>query len=256
MKFYMWSSLHYFMMIGPFIITLVLYLITKNKSETVKRNIGLIFSIIAILLLIVRNIEIFILSGYVFDFELVPLQICHFANFVMLYAYYKRSDVVFGFAFLFNMPLAFLSLLFADGLENYATILSIRGQAYIWGHMLIVSTTLYAYVAGLIKMDKSKFIKAAYTVSILTFSSVIVNNLFRVLLDQRSNYFYTEHPELGTPLETFFNWGQVVHIGSFEVNIVYTALMVLSGPLLMYLFYALAFELPRYQERKKNQELI
>ena len=255
MTFTMWTPLHYFMLISPFVIPLILHLLFHKKTDDFKRIIGIVLSIVAILLLVARNIEIFILRGYEFDFELLPLQVCHFANFVMLYAYIKRSDVVFGFSFLFNMPLAYFSLLFADGLENYSNILNWRGQAYIWGHILIVSITFYAYIIGFIKLNLKKFISVAKIVSILVFLSVFVNNFFRVFFDQRANYFYTEHPELGTPLEFFYNLGEISYIGNFEVNIIYTVLLGIAGPVVIFLFYGLVFELPRVI-KEHHQEMI
>ena len=118
MKFQLWSFLHYFMMISPFIIAYILYLFTQKKDMQVKRRVGIFLSAVAVVLLLLRNIEIFIIGNFAFDFEIIPLQICHFANFVLLFAFYKRNDTAFGLAFLFNLPLAYLSLVFADGLEK------------------------------------------------------------------------------------------------------------------------------------------
>ena len=251
MKFHLWSFLHYFMMISPFIIAYILYITTKNKSESYKQNIGIILSVVAVLLLVLRNIEIFVVGGYAFNMELVPLQICHFANFVLLFAYIKRNDTLFGLAFLFNLPLAYLSLVFADGLENYSTIINFRGQAYIWGHMLIVIITLYAYLTGFVKVDLKRYISVAKLVTFLYILSVFVNNIFRLYLNAPSNYFYTEHPEKGTPLEFFFSLGKVSTIGSFEVNIMYMISLLLFGYFVIFIFYILCFELPHYIRHKE-----
>jgi hypothetical protein len=238
-------------MISPFIIAYILYITTKNKSESYKQNIGIILSVVAVLLLVLRNIEIFVVSGYAFNMELVPLQICHFANFVLLFAYIKRNDTLFGLAFLFNLPLAYLSLVFADGLENYSTIINFRGQAYIWGHMLIVIITLYAYLTGFVKVDLKRYISVAKLVTLLYILSVFVNNIFRLYLNAPSNYFYTEHPEKGTPLEFFFSLGKVSTIGSFEVNIMYMISLLLFGYFVIFIFYILCFELPYYLKNKE-----
>ena len=253
MKFHLWSFLHYFMMISPFIIAYILYIFTKNNDVQSKRRIGIILSIIAVILLILRNIEIFIIGGYAFNFEIIPLQICHFANFVLLFAFYKRNDTAFGLAFLFNLPLAYLSLVFADGLENYASILNFRGQAYIWGHMLIVIITIYAYMIGFVRVDLKKYIAVSKLLTILYILSLFVNNLFRIVLNQRSNYFYAEHPEIGTPLEFFFNLGNVIHVGNFEVNLVYMLVMILFGYFVTFIIYLLSFELPNYLNSKKQE---
>jgi len=246
MQFHLWSPLHYFMMIGPFLFTVLLYFIYRNKDKKSQRKIGLILSLIAVGLLIARNIEIFVTHNYVFDYELVPLQICHFANFVLLYAFYKKSDTAFGLAFLFNLPLAFLSLLFADGLENYTTIINFRGQAYIWGHMLIVIITLYAYVVGFFKINIKNYFQVAFITTILYTLSVVVNNLFRIFLGENSNYFYADRPESGTPLDFFYNLGQITYIGDFQVNFTYIISLLFVGYIVIFLVYALAFELPKF----------
>jgi hypothetical protein len=238
-------------MISPFIFAYILYVTTKNKSETYKQNIGIILSAIAVLLLLLRNIEIFVLRDFTFDAELVPLQICHFANFVLLFAFIKNNKNLFGLAFLFNLPLAYLSLVFADGLENYSTIINFRGQAYIWGHMLIVIITLYAYLSGFIKVDLKRYLSVAKLVTFLYILSAFVNNIFRIFLDAPSNYFYTEHPEKGTPLEFFYSLGNVSNIGGFEINIAYMISLLLFGYFVVFVFYLLCFEIPKYIKEKQ-----
>jgi len=104
--------------------------------------------------LIARNIEIFIVDGYKFSGELLPLQICHFANFILLYAFLKRDQSFFALAFCLNLPAALLSIVYANSLTNYETMCSIRAQAYLWGHMLIVGITFWAYLVNIIKIDR------------------------------------------------------------------------------------------------------
>ncbi len=259
MKFHLWSFLHYFMIISPFIIAYILYIAYKDKSEDSKRKIGLFLVLFSILLLLFRNIEIFIIQGFIFSPELIPLQICHFANFVLLFAFYKRDDTLFGLAFLFNLPLAYLSLLFADGLEHYSSILNFRGVAYILGHMLIVIITLYAYFSGFIHNTLKKYFQVAKLVTLLYIISSVVNNIFRLLFNSPSNYFYTEHPEPGTPLEYFYSLGNVVEIGVFRINIIYMIAILLFGYITVYLFYLLSFEFPKYinkHNEKENYETI
>jgi hypothetical protein len=238
------------MMIGPFIITFIMNFILKNKSYQTKRLVGIYLSILAILLLLARNIEIFVLSGFKMDYEIIPLQICHFANFVLLYAFWKKSDTAFGLAFLFNLPLACLSLIFADGLENYANILTFRGQAYIFGHMLIVLITLFAYINGFIRLNIKKYVSVSVLITTLYVLSLFINNIFRIAFDLNAHYFYTQHPESGTPLEFFFDLGKISNIGNFEVNVIYMISLIIFGYLVTFIIYLLAFELPRLLNRK------
>ncbi|MGD9910475.1 MAG: hypothetical protein AB7U79_07750 [Candidatus Izemoplasmatales bacterium] len=237
MTFTMWSFGHYLFMISPIILTVILVLIMKNKTYEQKRKVGIALSILAIIVLILRNIEIFIVRDYAFDFELVPLQICHFANFVLLIAFMKDSKPLFAFALLLNLPAAMMSIVFANSLTHYATLVSFRAFAYLFGHILIVSTTLFAYYFGFVKLDKVTLKKTFTIVGGLYLSSIVINNIFRIFLSQESNYFYTFKPEEGTPLEMFFNLGKNVYIGDFMFNPIYLILTSILGFIVMMIVY-------------------
>lgn len=245
MLFHMWSFLHYFMMIGPFVFAFILWKVFKNKEYDTKRKVGLILSWAAVITLIIRNIDVFQVSGFKITEELFPLQVCHFANFVLLYAFYKKSDSAFGFAFLFNLPLAYLSLVFADGLENYSSILNPRGFAYIIGHMLIVITSLYAFSTGFVKLSYRKYVSIAKIIATIFILSIFVNNLFRIVFHLNSNYFYTEHPEYGTPLELFYNMGSKLSFGQFEINIIYMILLFFAGLIGTFLLFMIVMMLQK-----------
>lgn len=237
MTFTMWSLGHYLFIVSPIIVTIILHYSTKHLSHEKKRKLGITLSWIAVHVLFLRNLEIWINNGYKFDVELVPLQVCHFANFVLLYAFKKDSKPAFGLAFTLNLVAAFVSILFADSLANYSNILTLRGMAYIVGHILIVVIAAWAYMNNFIQMDKPTYIKTLKLTGILYFSSILVNNLFGIFTDKYSNYFYTNHPERGTPLEWFWNMGRELNLGGFKINIVYiigTALLGLVITLLVY----------------------
>ena len=70
----------------------ILYLLTKNTYKDKLYKIGFYLSLFAVILLIARNIEIFIVEGYKFSGELLPLEIYHFSNFVLLYAFWKKIN--------------------------------------------------------------------------------------------------------------------------------------------------------------------
>lgn len=245
MTFTMWSLGHILMIVAPFIITAILHYAYIDKTWEEKRKIGMVLSMIAIHILILRNLEIFIKNGYMFDHELLPLQVCHFANFVLYYAFWKNSKVAFSMVFTLNMLVAFLSVVFADGLANYTTILNFRGFAYISGHIIIVVITMWAFLNGFIHISKKAFIKTVYVVNIMIIISLFVNNFMYLIYGKYSNYFYTEHPEGGTPLEWFFDWGKEFTYGFFKINYFYVICMLVFFPLVAYLFYLLSKVLNR-----------
>lgn len=238
MKFEMWSLFHYIFIFSPFVISYLIYYFTKNSTYKNKRIIGLILSIIAIILLLLRNIEIYIRSGYNIQPEIIPLQICHFANFVLLFAFLLKSNTLFTVAFCFNLPFAFLSILFANSLENYSSLINFRGAAYIFGHILIVVITLWALLVKMIEINKRSLKNGIITVLSLFLLSVIVNNVFNNLMpNYTANYFYTIMPESGTPLELAYNWGDVIKVLGMNVNIIYIIITALFGMIIFLSFY-------------------
>lgn len=238
MTFQMFGPIHIVFMILPFIITAITYFLTKNKSEDTKYKIGFWLSVFATIVLLARNIEIFILDGYKISNEIIPLQICHFANFVLIYAFWKRSQSAFALAFCLNLPAAFLSIIFANSLTRYATILTVRGFSYIIGHALIVAITIYALLTNLIKIDKKVFLKTLKVMTILYAIAIISNNLFQAI-NINANYFYSLRPEKGTPLEWFYNWGRSYKLGFFEINPIYLISTGIFGVFVVFVFYKL-----------------
>jgi len=233
----MWSVEHYLLILSPFVFAVILMISTKKNNYDENRKLGVILSLVAILILVLRNAEIWVKGAYSFNAELVPLQICHFANFVLLFAFWKNSKPLFAFATLLNLPAAFMSIEFANFLTHYATIMTFRGMAYVFGHMLIVGLTIFAFARGFVSLNKKVFIQTLTIVGILYVSSIFINNFFRLVLTVSSNYFYTALPENGTPLELFYGLSSNVSIGSFEFNPLYLILTAMLGFLVMSLLY-------------------
>jgi uncharacterized membrane protein YwaF len=205
---------------------------------------------VAILFLVLRNAEIFVHNGYHIEPEIIPFQICHFANFILFAAFLFRKKTIFTMAFCFNLPAAFLSIIFADSLVNYTTILTFRGMAYIWGHMLIVAITLWALFTNQIVITKKSFFNTVLVVLSLFVVSVPVNNLFNALMPAyEANYFYTYKPEGGTPLEMVFDHGHNVTLLGMQVNVLYVFIMGIVGVAVLYLFWGI-YTLYRFLQSK------
>lgn len=249
MTFTMWSALHYFMMIMPVVFAVVLFLVSKNKTKEQKLKLGTILSAVMIVMLVLRNVE-YIVVGKKMTPELIPLQICHFANFVLLYAFLKDSKASFLIAFAFNLPAAYMSLVFANGLEGYETILNFRGFAYIFGHIGIAALALWGFLENLITSNKRDFFRGAIILTILFFISIPINSLNDKLMpDYTSNYFYSITPEAGTPLEMFYSWGNPKVILGMNINAVYILFTLLLG---MAVYSSLTGVVYLYSKRKKS----
>jgi hypothetical protein len=124
-------------------------------------------------------------------------------------------------AFCLNLLAAFVSIVFADGLAAYPSIANTRGFAYIIGHSIIVVITAWAFFNDFIFINKKTIIKTIFLVEFMIVISVFINNAMVHINGLYSNYFYTEHPEYGTPLEWGWYLSKEYTYGSFKVNYVY-----------------------------------
>ena len=108
--FKMWSAFH-------FVYSFALYFhgnlqIAFRKLDQEKAIAGLVLSVLAVVILLLRNGEIFVKSGYKLDPEIIP---CKFAILPILSCCLplEKSDVLFALAFCLNLPAAFISIIFA-----------------------------------------------------------------------------------------------------------------------------------------------
>lgn len=238
-KFEMWSYFHYFMIIFPFVLVIILYLYSKEKEFSIKRKIALVIGIILVIILFLRQIYIFNQEGL--NPEVFPFQVCHFANFLMLMvAINHRYRVIGAIVWCLNFPAGLVSVIFADGLKNYANILNPQALAYISGHMLIVTMGLYLLMVKMIKIKLKTLFKMYKVIGLLYLLSVLINNWFVDIFNEKSNYFYTYTPEQGTPLETLFNLGSNINLLGITFNPIYLISLAAVGVIFMFLMFLIA----------------
>ncbi|HRS31185.1 MAG TPA: YwaF family protein [Bacilli bacterium] len=248
--FKMWNAFHFLFILSPFIFTVIFQIAFRKLDQEKKRIAGLVLSVLAVVILLLRNGEIFVKSGYKLDPEIIPLQICHFANFVLLFAFWKKSDVLFALAFCLNLPAAFISIIFANSLENYTTLVSFRAQAYLWGHMLIVSITLWALLNDFIHITNKSLIKTLLFIGAIYLVAIPVDTIMEAITDKQANYFYALYPEEGTPLEWFYDISEPVKILGMTFRPLYLLLTALLGLVVVMVFYG--FYLFYYFLKEKN----
>ena len=121
MKFEMWSVWHILYILSPLIIFTALYLALRKRTDKTKYTVGYILGSISLLILIVRNIDIYVRSGW--DVEVIPLQVCHIGSIVTGLALILKKRWLILTSFGFNMIPAILATVFANSLANYDTLL-------------------------------------------------------------------------------------------------------------------------------------
>lgn len=224
MNFELWSIWHFIYMISPFLIFSIIYFVVKNCSKKTKNITGYILGAISILILVIRNIDIYIRSGW--DVEVIPLQVCHIGSIVAGLALILKKKWLISTAFCFNMIPAFLAMVFADALVNYDTLLKIRPQTYIWGHIFIIVCSLYGILIIKPNFKKKDLISSLIFVGSMAIVAIICNSLFRTFLSWEPNYFYLFNYD-GTPLKFLYNVLPSSVYGWFEINWFYTVVLLI-----------------------------
>ncbi len=223
MKFEMWSIWHILYIVSPFVIFLLIYSLVRNRRAKAINTVGYILGSISLLILIVRNVDIFIRSGW--DLEVIPLQVCHIGSIVAgLALIFKRSWLTLT-AFCFNTIPAILAMVFADSLVNYGSIFEIRAQAYVWGHIFIVVCALYALLICRPKLIRYDLYKSMGFVGGMALIATVCNSLFRAAFNWTPNYFYLFDYK-GTPLKFLYDVFPPSRYGWFEINWFYSGVLL------------------------------
>lgn len=248
--FQLWSIWHYLMIIQPYVLAAALIFFTHKAQSKTKYKIGFGLSILAVIILLLRNIEVFVTHGYKIVPDIIPLQMCHLANFIMLFAYWKRSKVLFAFAFSINLPAATLSLIFASYLADpfyYPNTISFMGLAYVYGHALIIIVPAFALFSGEFAITKKVFMQNAVLVIglylVMNVVTNIMNNAWHYTVDHPdfANYFHAYYHNNGMPLNLMWDIGkEYILPGNYHINPVYLLLTIVLGSVVIFALYWLA----------------
>ena len=181
-------------------------------------------AVISVLILVVRNVDIFIRDGW--DLEVIPLQVCHIGSAVAGLALITKRRWLMATAFCFNLIPAFLAMVFADSLANYDTLLKIRPQTYIWGHIFIIVCALYGLLVFRPKFTKRDLFTALIFVGSAAVCAIVCNSAFRAAFAWEPNYFYL-YDYSGTPLKFLYEALPTSTYGWFSINWLYTLTLLI-----------------------------
>ncbi len=219
MNFELWSIWHILYMISPFLIFSTIYLLIRKHSDKSKNLVGTVLGVISVFILIVRNVDIYVRSGW--GTEVIPLQVCHIGSLIAGFALIFKKKWLIATSFCFHLIPAFLAMVFADALVNYDTLLRIRPQTYIWGHIFIVVCALYGVLVYLPKLTQRDLLYSIIFIGSMSITAMLCNSALRVLLDWEPNYFYLYNYQ-GTPLKFLYEAAPTSTYGWFSINWLYT----------------------------------
>ena len=249
MTFELWSVWHILYLLSPAILFCGIFFMVKKRSEKTKYIVGAALGAISILIIVVRNVDIFVRSGW--DLEVIPLQVCHIGSLVTGFALITKRKWLISTAFCFNLIPAFLAMVFADSLANYDTLLKIRPQTYVWGHIFIIVCALYGIFVLRPKLTKKDLSHSIIFVSSASVVAIICNSLFRATLGWEPNYFYL-YDYKGTPLKFLYNVLPSTSIGWFTINLFYTlTLFIVFVAVFIGLFLLARLVIDKLDKREK-----
>lgn len=249
MKFELWSIWHFIYILSPFSIFIFIYLLTYNKSDKVKKIVGYVLGIISLFIIVIRNIDIYVRSGW--GVEVIPLQVCHIGSIIAGLSVILKKKWLIATSVCFNLIPAFLAMIFADSLANYDTLLKIRPQTYIWGHIFIIVCALYGLFIYLPKLNKKDLYSSLIFVGIMCIVAILCNSIFRVTFQWEPNYFYLFNYK-GTPLKFLYNIFPSSSYGWFTINWFYTLTLILVFVVVFISLFILSKILVNKLINKKN----
>ena len=253
MQFTMWSFGHIVYMLSPFFIFAAIYIFTRKSSQKTKDILGYVLGGISVAILIVRNVDIFLRDGW--DLEVIPLQVCHIGSVVAGLALLFKKKWLILTAFCFHLIPAFLAMLFADALTGYDTLLKIRPQTYIWGHIFIVVCALYGVLIHKPKLAKKDLLQSLIFVGCMAVTAIVCNSLFRELLAWEPNYFYL-YDYTGTPLKFLYNALPTSVYGWFAINWFYVlVLLAVFVGAFIGLYFLAKLLIEKLSEKQRGNEL-
>lgn len=222
-------------MISPVMIFSAIYFLVCKRSDKVKNLVGTVLGMISVFILIVRNVDIYIRSGW--NAEVIPLQVCHIGSLIAGFALIFKKKWLIATSFCFHLIPAFLAMVFADSLVNYDTLFRIRPQTYIWGHIFIVVCALYGVLVYLPQLNKRDLVYSIAFIGSMSIVAILCNCAFRALLGWEPNYFYL-YSYKGTPLKFLYEAVPTSTYGWFSINWFYTiTLFVVFVAVFIILFF-------------------
>lgn len=223
MKFEMWSVWHYLYIASPFLIFGVICGLIKDRSQRTKDIVGCILGSLSVLILVVRNVDIYLRNGW--EVEVIPLQVCHIGSLVAGFALLFRKKWLLLTSFCFHLIPAILAMVFADALANYDTLLKIRPQTYVWGHIFIIVCALYGMLVYRPKLGRKDLFASLGFVGAMALTAILCNSIFRAKLGWTPNYFYLFDYK-GTPLKFLYEAFPSSVYGWFEINWFYVGVLL------------------------------
>ena len=197
----------WFLVISLFIAAAILVTIKfKNKEQKIKDKFMIILGISNIIFFVLYKVWlVFDDFDFVFWKEL-PLQLCNINMFLIIIAAKSKNKFLTVFSS-YVAPLgAIMAMTFAEPGFTDNSIFLLRNIGFYGTHGIILMMGILLFTLGYQKPSFKDIIYLLPALVVLSFSAYLVNNLFGLIVNCKTNYFFTCSPSGIGLLETFWGW--------------------------------------------------
>lgn len=216
-------NLTWILMMLFFVGTMIfLTIVFEKKDQKAKDKFIYIFGIANIILFILYKVWL-----YFDDYDFViwkefPLQLCNINMFLILIAVKTKSKFLTAFCS-YVAPLgAFMAMTFSEPAFLGNSIFLFRNIGYYGTHGIILIMGVLLFTLGYQKIKFKDIIYLIPSVLVIAFGAFLINNLFGLVVNYKTNYFFTCAPDGVSILEAFWSWTKIEYLYLWPVIPIFT----------------------------------
>ena len=236
--FPLWGWMHILLLLFPAALIVIFHFLFRKSAQDKKRQVGIILSIFLNLFFAARTIDMIIEAKWPMG-EIVPLQLCHLANIAILLAFIFKNKYLFAISWGLFLPANILTIIFPNTLNMYESLLSIQALNYIVQHTLLAVLPVWALMNNFFEISLKDFIKSSFLTFLIYICMFIFANIAIALGLEGVNWFYTIAPVPATPLQWFYDLGQTLYFGPFQIHPIYLVCTMLFAIVVMGMMYGI-----------------
>lgn len=231
-------NLTWILMILFFIASVIcLSIVFRNKDQKVKDKFMMIFGISNIILFILYKVWLYFDDYDFIIWKEFPLQLCNINMFIILFAVKTKNKFLTAFCS-YVAPLgAFMAMTFSEPAFLGNSIFLFRNIGYYGTHGIILIMGILMFTLRYQKITFKDIIYLIPSVLVIAFGAFLLNNLFGLVVNYKTNYFFTCAPDGVSILEMFWGWTKVEYLYLWPVIPIFTVyICILNGCKLLYEF--------------------
>lgn len=225
----------WFLVIALFIgATIFVTIKLKNKEQITKDKFMTILGISNIVFFLLYKVWLSI-DDYDFVFwKELPLQLCNINMFLIIIAARSKNKFLTVFSS-YVAPLgAIMAMTFAEPAFTGNSIFLLRNIGFYGTHGIILMMGILLFTLGYQKPSFKDIIYLLPALVVISLSAYLVNNLFGLIVNCKTNYFYTCSPAGIGLLEMFWEWIPLEYLYLLPASVIFIAYICgLNGCILL-----------------------